>query len=385
MRVIPSAIAAFLFATNASASTPNLTSSYRFVSPDKSASPVALASGSGEEAIIYLNRDGGLYLPGSNDSRLNTSSLIDGPSIVFPYTASSSQWNDVVSCVEDQFEGFRVRITDDDPGIVPHYEAVVAGRPADIGQDDTIGGLSPFRLDCGAIDNSVVFVFAELFGDQTDRLCEVIAQEVAHSFGLDHQMNCDDPMSYLGDCGAKRFRNEEAQCGEFEARECACGQETQNSRKTLARYLGDRIDPIVDVPSPADGMVVNPVFYVDVRAEDNIAIERVELYADGQKVASQAVRPFLFEFHGELGDGHHDLEIRVFDSENTVSTALSVDVDPEAEMQPPPPVQALNNRASPASDVQGGCATAGRAPRGSAGVLLLGLFALVGTRRRFRR
>jgi len=379
MRTSLAALLPILLAAPAAAeSARDLRGSYQFVTPEKTSSAVSYAAES-SDTIIYLNSIGGLFLPGTNDARLNTSSLIDDPVWIPPFLGPSSQWNELVGCIEDQFAGFHVQITDEDPGLVPHYEAVVAGDPADLGQPDHIGGLSPFRLDCGVIDNSLVFIFAELFEDDTDRLCDIVAQEIAHSFGLDHQMNCDDPMSYLGGCGVKRFRNEDAECGEYEARPCACGQETQNSKRTLAKYLGDSLAPSLEIMTPEDGATVNPSFYIDVRAEDNVEVERVELWVDGQQVSSQARRPFLFEFAGQLEDGAHRVEIRVYDSENSTAQTIDLTVDQNAEMQPPPPVQRLSGRLSPTADVRGGCSSSG-----SSGSLALVLAALAVLRRRQR-
>jgi len=377
MRTYLAALLPILLASSAGAeSAQSPRGSYRFVTPEKSSSVISYAAGS-SDTVIYLNPIGGVFFPGSNDSRLNTSSLIDDPTWIPPFLGSSSQWNELVACIDDQFSGFHVEITDEDPGMVPHYEAVVAGDPSNLGQPDHIGGLSPFRLDCGVIDNSVVFVFAELFEDDTDRLCDIVAQEIAHSFGLDHQMNCDDPMSYLGGCGVKRFRNDDAECGEYEARPCACGQETQNSKRTLAKYLGDSFAPTLEIATPEDGSTVNPSFYIDVRAEDNVAVERVELWIDGEQVSSQARRPFLFEFAGELEDGAHRVEIRVYDSENSTSEALNLTVDQNAAMQPPPPVQRLSGPISPPADVRGGCSSSG-----STGSIALVLAALGAALRR---
>jgi MYXO-CTERM domain-containing protein len=359
-------------------------SSYQFVEPDDTATPLSYASDSGE-VVIYLNRYGGLFLPGKNDSRVNTTSLIDEPRILPIYNGSDSDWSEVMSCVGDQFQGFRVQVTDKDPGLTPHFEAVVSGEPSDLDQADHIGGLSPFRLDCGVIDNSVVFIFADIFGDQNSRLCEIIAQEVAHSFGLDHQMNCDDPMSYLGGCGEKRFRNANAQCGEYEERECACGQQTQNSRVILADYLGDVLAPELQIASPADGTTVNPSFYVDVRAEDNVQITRVELYVDGKPTGVLTSAPYVFDFNGQLDEGQHVIETRVYDSENTATTSIEVTVDEDAPMQPPPPVQPRglgeNMGTGGGGFGVGGCAATGQTPSGWLWVLGL---AIVLLRRRRR-
>jgi len=342
---------------------------------------MSYATGDGE-VIIYLNRDGGLFTPGSNDSRADTTSLLDAPSILPAFSGDDAQWTDLVGCVTEQFDGFRIRIKTTDPGNVPHYEAVISGEPADLHQEEHIGGISPFRLDCGVISNSVVFVFAEIFGDNTQALCEIVAQEIAHSFGLDHQMNCDDPMSYLGGCGDKNFQNEFAACGEYEERECACGDMRQNSKRQLARHLGDTITPTLQVTTPVDGAAVNPNFFVWANAQDNVAIERVELWADGQQLASQAIAPFLFELKGELEPGSHDLQIRVYDSENTAAASLTVMVDPNAPMQPAPDIQELEKSAA-TKTITGGCSAGGGSNSPVVPMLLL-LCVFAGLSRRTR-
>lgn len=47
-------------------------------------------------------------------------------------------------------------------------------------------------------------------------MCEVMAQEIAHSYELDHQTLPTDPMSYLEYDGDREFQDEDAFCGEFD-------------------------------------------------------------------------------------------------------------------------------------------------------------------------
>lgn len=188
--------------------------------------------------IVYLNRDGGTFQPGRDDARENRSSIVDAPSTIPAWDVDDAGWDQVAGCLEDLFLRWNVTVTDEDPGDVPHLEAVIAGRPSDLGLTGNIGGIAPFRTDCGIVDGAVVYAFAEQYGDNLRGVCETAAQEIAHAFGLDHQMLCSDPMSYLGGCGPKAFQDVDAPCGEFEERACACGGDTQNSIALLDARLG---------------------------------------------------------------------------------------------------------------------------------------------------
>ncbi|MCL4228909.1 MAG: hypothetical protein KJZ91_30950 [Myxococcales bacterium] len=188
--------------------------------------------------IFYLNKGGGTYVPGNNDARTNRSSIVSQTRTIPPWNVSASGWSQVMSCMTTMFQRWNVTITDVDPGNVPHYEIVVAGRPQDLGMQAGVGGVSPFS--CGVINNSIVFTFAEVYGTNYRSVCETNAQEIAHSFGLDHERLCQDPMTYLTGCGAKSFQNVAAPCGEYSNRQCQCGGSTQNSVALLDQRLGLR-------------------------------------------------------------------------------------------------------------------------------------------------
>jgi uncharacterized protein (TIGR03382 family) len=137
-------------------------------------------------------------------------------------------------------------VTDVDPGDVPHVEAVIGGSPDDIGGPPEWGGVAPYA--CQVIPDAVIYVFAELWNDSAPDVCHAAAQEIAHTLGLDHEVLCSDPMTYLDSCGDKAFQDVDAPCGERDARDCACGGATQNSVEVLTRVLGHRGDPIAAAP-----------------------------------------------------------------------------------------------------------------------------------------
>src|SRR5690349_3676556 len=53
--------------------------------------------------VIFLNRRGATYNPGYDDSSRNTSSIIGWPARIPPYEGSDSDWNEVMTCVREQF------------------------------------------------------------------------------------------------------------------------------------------------------------------------------------------------------------------------------------------------------------------------------------------
>jgi MYXO-CTERM domain-containing protein len=100
--------------------------------------------------------------------------------------------------------------------------------------------------DCSMIESSIAFAFVDAMPD-TRTICEVMAQEVAHSYGVDHELLPTDPMSYLFYDGERTFQNISAPCGEHEPRQCggfgaACRPE-QNSFAVLTERLGANPHP----------------------------------------------------------------------------------------------------------------------------------------------
>ncbi len=204
---------------------------------------------------IYLNRDGVTLRPGDNDARAQKSSIVSEPVELTPWDIDDDTWAETVSCMRDLYSRFDVTITDRDPGDVPHIEAVFGGHPSDVGLPDNVAGVSPFTSDCSVIENSVVFTFTDVLPDDPRLMCEVMAQEIAHSFGLDHEMLPSDPMTYLDYDDERTFQDEMAPCGEDGDRMCGINgsicREEQNSVQLLETRLGRRGSGAPDDPTEA--------------------------------------------------------------------------------------------------------------------------------------
>lgn len=234
----------------------------RQVLPARYASLAAAASAPqrAQSRVIYLNHEGVILRPGDNDSHRGTSSLVGQLTAITGWDVDDDTWQDTVDCVAELYAPFDVKITDEDPGDVPHIEAVFGGHPSDIGLPDNVAGVSPFTTDCSIIESSIVFTFTDVLPDDPRLMCEVMAQEIAHSFGLDHEMLPSDPMTYLDYDGDRSFKDRMASCGEFEDRKCGINgnmcRQRQNSVQLLRERLGTRgsntTPGTTDNPDPDD-------------------------------------------------------------------------------------------------------------------------------------
>lgn len=292
--------------------------------------------------LIYMNRDGGIFQPGYNDSRENRSS-ISGQTFQLPaWDVSDADWAQLMSCIRTQFGAYDVAFTDVDPGAVPHIESVVAGSPQAAGLPNGVGGVSPFTSDCSVIDNSIVFTFADVLPQDMQIICEIAAQEIAHSFGLDHEYLASDPMTYLQSDGPKSFQDVSAPCGEYQARSCRvqgqydCGYDTQNSVELLTERLGLRADdgpggtsPSVEIVEPGDGATVPPGFAIVAEVADALELE---LRIDGVSIAVDDAAPFELSAPADLEPGTHVVELVASDgvAESSHSIAVTVSADADA-------------------------------------------------------
>ena len=84
----------------------------------------------GTRLPVFLNRHGGSYNCGNDDSRTNTSSVVcgsNGAGDVGAFSGDDNDWDDVMACVTDQFSRFNITVTDQEPLSGHYVEAVVGG------------------------------------------------------------------------------------------------------------------------------------------------------------------------------------------------------------------------------------------------------------------
>ena len=283
--------------------------------------------------IIYLNRcTGGCDITkvprGENNARENTSDIPatnDGAvSTVDEFAGSEEHWNDLVACVKEVYAPYDVDVVTEDPGEVAYHEAIVAGDPANLKLADDVGGIAD--LSCGgALNNVISFTFANIYPTSALwELCGAVAQESAHAFGLDHEIECGDPMTYARGCGQKFFRNTAYHCGvtpQLPA-DCACGGTMQNSHQMLNAVFGEGTlppPPTVTIQSPLEDAEVTDDFAVYSHAVDKRGVEKVELLLNGwvwgsldghEGVALDDTEAYIFAVPANVPDGVIDIQVR---------------------------------------------------------------------------
>lgn len=293
--------------------------------------------GSHTSKTIFLNRcvGGCVISPGPNDSRNDTSRIVGSTSFIPEFSHGDDTWDEFVMCMREVYEPFDIIITDVDPGQASHFEAIVAGEDDDIGATG-VDGLAPGG--CGIHNNAITFSFANQM-NSVDRMCWTAAQETAHAFGLDHELECSDPMTYLTNCSsAKTFQNVNANCGEDTPRQCLCtNSSTQNSYGQLRAHFGPGplTPPDIAITRPANGAEVPPNFPIEVQTEDNIRVTSVEFAVNGQVVDTLTSPPYIINAPDGLS-GTVNFQVRSVDNVGTSSEVISHDVvivvpDPLAE------------------------------------------------------
>ena len=264
---------------------------------------------------VFLNKRGGRVNAGLENSSRSNSQIVWSRglrSIDVPgYSRGEASWDRITACVKDQFRDFNVELVESRPASGSYITAMIGGRPGMLGFGSSVGGIAPYTA--GVIDRATVFVFER--GIHSERaICETTAHEIGHAAGLDHSRLCSDTMSY-GHCGAKRFRDQEARCGEFGDRSCGSGSARQNSHERLASLVGTKRAVVPTRPPPQPPRRLPPakrpprdpattrigggprvavldgdrtqsgdsVYLVSVRAQDRDGIKGVELlWTDGR-------------------------------------------------------------------------------------------------------
>lgn len=289
----------------------------------------------GGQHILFLNRCvGGITITqGVDDSTSNTSSIVNGVINLPQYPFGDAAWAEVLDGARDIFAPFGITVTDVDPSPAPHDEVIVCGNADAAGFPGT-AGVAPFN--CGVIANAITYVFPETIGNDARFTIETVAQEAAHAWGLDHEFKCEDPMTYLLDCGDKSFQQGAFPCGEYEARACMCGGNDQNSYAHIMGLFGagtpDTQLPAVSIVSPTDGQQFAPGddFNITLQASDDGEVMSVALFLDGALASADAAEPFEGWAANDLPEGTHDLYIEATDAAGNVgvSEVVSIDVMP---------------------------------------------------------
>lgn len=235
---------------------------------------------------LYLNADGGTLTAGWDDASADVSSLVErvGDAVTIPrYRGGARRWRRVVECVRDGYAAFDVDVVTERPAAGPYVMVMVGGRPSLFDYPRAVSGVAPYTGQ--VIDGAVVYAFSDAVRNDVESTCVAILHESGHALGLDHSTLCEDPMSYAWGCGKKRWRDEDASCGEAEPRACGDGEPTQNSYRRLAANVGLRDGAVLDeVAAPSDAPIV-AIIGGDEELAGNRWVDVVVRVADARDVA----------------------------------------------------------------------------------------------------
>lgn len=284
---------------------------------------------------IFMNRcpNGCVITNGFTDSRTNKSAIAAGT--LSAYSFGDDSWNAVMTCMKQTFSRFNVEITDVDPGpYVDHFEIMVAGSPTQVGLPPDVGGVAEYSCQqpgvCDAYQpNAIVFDFAKVWGGLSNRdleICATAAQEIAHSWSLDHVTDKTDPMTYAQYTGMRQFKDNVTcgsdcvngrspfglTCNSAGAHTCmSTGTATQNDVQTLLDLFGPAgaKAPTLTVTNPKNGSAQPAGFTITADCTSDDGVQEVQMSVDGKLVKTLTAPPFMFQTDANLALGAHRVTV----------------------------------------------------------------------------
>lgn len=208
-------------------------------SGDAGADAISCTPPSAPPKVVFLNRGGGVYTPGIDNSPTNKTSLVNGSTTVTPWAIANAAWQTLLACVNQKFAPFNVTITDVDPGDTEHIEVVFA--QASVSALSGASSVAPFT--CNVVPNAIAFVSQAYAEANPIEGCAAVAASVGYSLGVEAVAVCPDAMSFAQtSCPSAGFTNVALSCGSNTPANCQCvsGATTQNSYARLLAITGPR-------------------------------------------------------------------------------------------------------------------------------------------------
>ncbi len=229
--------------------------------------------------ILFVNFDGGnMNACGNNDPHDNCTTIFGGT--VLPYGGDAANRAAVIQVARKRVEDFGITVTDHRPGS-GDYDMEMVGNWQ--GSSPDFAGIAPAG-DCWDNYGGETSFTLEV-SQSADAIAEVMMQELAHTWGLDHVDEQQDLLYPTTQGTNKTYRDECYQVvadtelnptsGDCSHHQDACGSYSQqNSHAELLLIFGpsvaDTAAPAVGIIAPADGAVIDGgTFDLEIGLQDD--------------------------------------------------------------------------------------------------------------------
>ncbi len=302
----------------------------------------------GAPRILFVNFDGPMLQNCNGSDPITGCSFIVGASCgrkqVPAYAGTMEQRDLTLKLLKRYFAPFAVQFVTERPADSVVYDMIViGGRPADVCYSNT-GALGVAPMDCGDMrQREITFAFSGVTPEPLT-IAQTIAQEYAHSLGLEHTEDTHDALYpvAIGD-SVWGYLNKDMNVVTLNAdgrtttpvRSRCDGSATQNSHMRMLNVAGpgdpDTEAPTVKMIYPTDGLAgfrPDRDIRIQVAVDDNFPaylISKVDIIVDegmpGMMTSSDDTIPYGFTTR--LAPGAHTIKATAKDSgNNTGSTSV---------------------------------------------------------------
>ncbi|MGH1339934.1 MAG: MYXO-CTERM sorting domain-containing protein [Nannocystales bacterium] len=233
------------------------------------------------DKILFVNFDGANMNACNSGPQNNCSNLFFGT--VLAYTGDAAQRASIIQIVRTRLNDFGITVTDTRPGS-GDYDMEMVGDW--VGLDNPgFAGVAP-SIDCFDNRGGEVSFTLEASGN-SDGMSEIILQELAHTWGLEHIDDQGDLLYPTTEGQNKIFKDEcltivtlnddgstsptGANCNQMHTN--FCSSNSQNSYRELLALFGpsipDTTAPTVQILEPAEGDMLEGEVNLRVSFEDN--------------------------------------------------------------------------------------------------------------------
>jgi MYXO-CTERM domain-containing protein len=297
--------------------------------------------------ILYVNFDGAQmgWCGGSNDPHDNCSTIFQGT--VLPFSGDAVKRASIIQVIRKRVADFGITVTDQRPSS-GDYDMEMVGDWQ--GQNPDFAGVAP-NIDCYDSTGGETSFTLEASGS-ADGTAEIVLQELAHTWGLEHVDETQDLLYPTTEGTNKTFRDEchkivadvqlsetDGYCNSVHTQFCDYGW--QNSYQELLYVFGESVPdtqpPGVTIVAPEDGATIdggNVDLVISLQDDQSPAVITTEIVLQSDTLATPVEAGGAYAAPGELTfpitdlpDGTYSLRVDVTDeSENPATDAITFTV-----------------------------------------------------------